>query len=237
MSIPSMLTDAKDALQELLRKHKFKKANDNREAAAQLQADLAKCRGRLETCKEDFDHIIRTQTAYIAEGEAGGHDVAIQEQTLKEAAVGYLLVRDAIYALKSISTHDSVTHAYDVLNAAVEQMTGKSKRLLRLPQFYIAKERNEYGYITSQTALQQKTEMVEGFFATLKETGDIEACLNGAKNAEMNAAQRRQAVSGGAALADDAAELAARLSGISDAPQDIEITADDLDQMKDIHSN
>jgi hypothetical protein len=191
MAISDILEDAKDYLEQLKKKYKFKKANLRREEMAELQASLAKCRGKLEICKNDFNRTIRTQSRNIADGMRIGADTLIQEQMLWDAAVGYMLVRDAIYALKTINSFDSVSHAYDMLDAAVKQMSGKKSKF---PVFGASKERNVYGYITSSAAVKEKETLLESMFDRLKATGDIEECLGMAR-------------SGGAASEDASSEI------------------------------
>ena len=179
MAISDILEDAKDYLEQLKKKYRFKKANLRREEQAELQASLAKCRGKLELCKNDFNRTIRTQSRNIADGMRIGADTLIQEQMLWDAAVGYMLVRDAIYALSTINSFDSVSHAYEMLDAAVKQMSGKKSKF---PHFGPSKDRNAYGYITSSAAVKEKETLLESFFDRLKTSGNIEECLGMARS-------------------------------------------------------
>ena len=188
-AITNKFEDAKKALQELRRKRKFKKANASRAEAAELQATLAQCRGKLEICKKDFNRTIRTEARNIADGVAMGTDTIIQEQTLWDAAIGYMLVKDAIYSIRTIGSFDSVSHAYEMLEAAVDQISRRPQLLPKLPKFGGKRERNVYGYLTSNTALQQKQELLDSFFEELKHTGDIEGCLANVKFAGTAAAR------------------------------------------------
>ena len=54
-AITNKLEDARRALDDLKRKRKFKKANDARAEAVELQNALVTCRGKLEVCKKDFN--------------------------------------------------------------------------------------------------------------------------------------------------------------------------------------
>lgn len=187
--ISNKIEDAKKALDELKRNRKFKKANASRAEAAELQASLAQCRGKLEVCKKDFNRTIRMEARNIAEGLAIGADTTIQEQTLWDAAIGYMMVQDAIYSVRTISSFDSVSHAYEMLDAAIEQITQRQRLLPKLPKIGGKRERNVYGYLTSNAALQQKQELLDGFFEELKRTGNIEACLDNVKHPGTAAAR------------------------------------------------
>ena len=180
-AITNKLEDAKRALDALKRKRSFKKANDARAEAAELQAALATCRGKLEVCKKDFNRTIRTEARNISEGLSIGADTTIQEQTLWDAAIGYMMVKDAIFSLRTISTFDSVTHAYEMLGTAIDLISERQRVLPKLPKVGPKRDRNIYGYITSNSALEQKQEILDGFFEELKLTGDIEACLAAAR--------------------------------------------------------
>ena len=199
-NLAEMIGDAKTAVKNLQRKFDFKKANRDRAAAAKLQYELGVCRGKLEVCRKQFSRTILTQSNNIAQGRAAGIDTMLQEQILWDSAIGYLLVRDAIYALQSITSYDSVAHAYEMLDAAAAQISGqKSSGLSKLFSFGPKKERNAYGYITSSAAVKQKEAFLDTFFEELKETGDIEACLQAAENPAHKTVERER-LAGGAAV-------------------------------------
>lgn len=231
MSIATKLEDVRKALAEFSRKRKFKKANAARAEAAELQASLAKCRGKLEISKKDFARTIKTQSRNIAEGLQIGADTTIQEQTLWDAAIGYMMVKDAIYSLRSIATFDSVSHAYEMLGAAVDLMAERERILPKLPKIGGKRGRNVYGYITSNAALKDKQELLDGFFEELKQTGDIEGCLSRAKSPALRSAERRAS---GAELSE-ADRWAAVLDGDTPGQELPELDAAAVDSMMDIH--
>lgn len=194
-NISEMLEDTKSSIKQLEKKHKFKKANQDRQAAAALQYDLGQCRGKLESCRKQFSRTIRTQSMNIADGRAAGIDTVLQEQILWDAAIGYLLVRDAIYVLQSVTSYDSVAHAYDLLDAAMKQIAGKQGGLSKFPKIGGSKERSAYGYVTSAAAVKQKELFLDSFFEDLKENGDIEACLERAENPSHTKVDRERKAS------------------------------------------
>lgn len=206
MAITDILENARISLYELVRNRRFKKANLSRQEAIDLQVSLAKCRGELELCLKDFDRTVVDQCRYIKEGLRLGADTAIQEQMLWDAAIGYMLVRESIYALKTISSHDSISHAYEMLDAATDHMIGKKTIF---PPFR-SKKRNIYGYVTSNAAVEEKSNLLETFFDKLKLTGDIEACLREAKNPAHRQADLRTAYTKG--------HISADLQRVSDVP-------------------
>ena len=148
----------------------------------------AMCRGKLEVCKRDFERTIHQQSKAIREGEAIDADTSIQEQILFDAAVGYILVREAIFSLRSINSHHSISHAYDMMDLATKQMSGKKSGL----PLKSIRDRNIYGYVTSETAYQLKCDVVSSFFDELRETGDIEECLSHAQRPGTREANMRE---------------------------------------------
>jgi hypothetical protein len=228
--ITNKIEEAKKAIEELKRNRKFKKANLARAEAAELQNQLAVCRGKLEICKNDFNRTIRHEAKSIAEGVQMGADTVIQEQTMWDAAIGYMMVRDAIYSLKTISTFDSVNYAYDMLGTAVDLMADRKHSAPKLSKIMNRRGRNVYGYITSNAALQQKQEILDSFFEDLKRTGNIEECLALARNPVDIAAARKSGD-----LGEHDNTLWDSVLG-SDAKEAIDdIPAEDIDSMMDIH--
>lgn len=186
MAIKDFLHAAENKMEKAAKKRQFAKANREREDQIDLMAAQAMCRGKLEVCQRDFERTIRKQSQAIREGEAIDADTSIQEQILFDAAVGYVLVREAIFSLRSINSHHSISHAYGIMDLATKQMSGKKSGL----PLKSIRNRNIYGYVTSEAAYQLKCDLVSSFYDELRQTGDIEACLShaprpGTREAEM----------------------------------------------------
>ena len=187
MGIQDSLNAAKAKLEEAMRDRRFRKANLAREEKIALQTAQAMCRGKLEVCQRDFNRIIREQSRYIQEGQTIGADTMIQEQMLADAAIGYMLVKDAIYSLRTINNHNSLSHAYSMMDLATRHMSGKKSGL----PLKSIRNRNIYGYVTSDAAYKEKAELLGTFYDELVNCGDIEACLNKARHPnERDAALR-----------------------------------------------
>ena len=241
MSISDTLSEVQSNLQEMMRKYKFKKANNQRKEATELQYDLGKCRGRLESASNDLRNTIRVQSKNIRVGIEEHRDTMLQEQILWDAAVSYLLIQDAVYAMKTIGSYDTVSHAYEMLTAAVRQIEGK--KTIDKPSIFKKTKRNEYGYINSAEAIKSKETLLDTFFAELKQTGDIDACIENAAFPSDIDAERRFAASGSASAAvkgqasSDLDKYAAILGGAGgeQQKQNFEINENDLNVMSDIH--
>ena len=236
MAISDMLSEAQDILKEAKRKYKFKKARMAHEEAVELQVTMAKCRGKLEICKNDLNRAINAQSKNITNGKNVGADTLIQEQILWDAAIGYMLVRDAIFALETVNSYDSVSHAYEMLDAAMKQVAGKKSGFPGMKSG-TTKERNAYGYITSATALKEKEELLDGFFEKLKTSGNIEARLAVARIPGTHQAELRHAYSGDGepAKTSDIDDRMNRLNDVKDTPIQNENFERGMDSILDIH--
>lgn len=236
-SISDMLGEAQSALNEAQKKRRFKKANQELADKVALQEALMKCRGKLEICKNDLNRTIRNQSRNITNGRNIGADTLLQEQILWDAAIGYMLVKDAIYGLETVNSYDSISHAYEMLDAAMKQMTGRKGGSPGHLKNGAEKERNIYGYITSSAALREKEGLLESFFETLKVSGNIEGCLAGAQAPAERQAELRHAYAGGGnpAAISDMEERMKRLNDVKNAPARTEDFTGGLDSMMDIH--
>ncbi len=191
MTISETLEEVRAYLAELKKKNQFRRARQERQSAVELQATLAQCRGKLEICRKDLDRTINLQSKNITQGMIMGTDTVIQEQLLWDAAIGYMLVRDAIYAVETVNSYDSISHAYEMLDTAMKQISGKKGGFLDRFKLGSSKERNAYGYLTSTAALKEKEDLLESFFEKLKREGQIEKRLSEAKSSAVRQSERR----------------------------------------------
>ena len=241
------LSNAKQILEDLKRKYRYKKANDALKQESEVQYQLGVCRGKLELSIDELDDAIHTQSANIRAGQqtqasavynTGANELdTIQQQMLWDAAIAYMLTKDALVAIKTIGSRDSIASAYEMPNAAVSQMTGKKQhKFLKLPQVRAALGRSSYSYITSEQALAEKEEQLDQIFETLVQTGEIEACLAQAEHpGAVQAKSGVMAQSGKTPRSGGAGEsYKERLSHVPDTYDDdvYEITED----MKDVHA-
>lgn len=182
MAIFDLLDDAKKTVNDLKKKYKFHYLNKKREEAAGLIYDVNACQGRLGACKREFNRIIKEQSKAVREGRVNGMDVFIQQNMLHDAAVGYLLVRDAMFALNSVSSTDSIAHAYELLETATLQMQGKKPLKDLIPGVANKKgDRDKYGFLTADATLADKNAYIATFFDELIQTGDIDKCIEKSK--------------------------------------------------------
>lgn len=241
------LSNAKQILEDLKKKYRYKKTNDALKQESEVQYQLGVCRGKLELSLNELDNVIRTQSANVrAEQQTQAATVyntgtkkldTIQQQMLWDAAIAYMLTKDALIAIKTIGSRDSIASAYEMLDAAVSQMTGKKQhKFLKLPQVRVALGYSNYSYITSEQALAEKEEQLDQIFEALMQTGDIEACLAQAKHPGAVQAERDvMAQSGKTPHSGGAGEsYKERLNHVPDTYGDdaYEITED----MKDVHA-
>lgn len=176
MSVEDKLHAAKKKLEAMKKNHRYKKANKDRAIEAEFTYEIAKCAGDLGVCLKDFKYAIEEQSFYIRKGKAEGYNISVQEQQLEDSAVGYMLVKDAMFALRSVYTYDSIDHAYSLLDRATNKITGERT----FPFFGTSAKkpkREEYGYLNAQETYEEKKSMYYSFKETLIMTGDIEACI------------------------------------------------------------
>lgn len=176
----SFLEQAQKQMEKLKKAYRYSKANASREAAAKLQYERTVCRSQLEANKKNVERVIREQSRNIRNGRAEHQDTSIQQDLVHEAALSYLLLVDAIYALTTVSSYDSIAYAYDVLDAAIEYMSGKPRRMRKvsaLPVFGANKRRSAYTALTSRERVLEKENICQQMMPALIESGNIEECL------------------------------------------------------------
>lgn len=200
MALLEVLDEVKSKIKELKKKYRYRQERLQREDAVELQMTLADCRGKLEVSKLAFNRAIEEKSREIRKGEAEHVDVQLHEVLLWDAAIGYLLVRDAIFVLSTINSYESVSHAYEMLDEAMKAVSKKKKGVFpKRMAIGTTSERNVYGYITSSAALKEKELLLENIFPSLRVNGDIEGHLKAAYN---NADNNPNRPDGGAAQSD-----------------------------------
>lgn len=187
MGVTDILNKAKKEIERIKKDRRYKKANNDRAAQAALTLEVTKCAGELGAGKSDLQHTIKTQCQNIRKGRKEGFDTTIQEKQLLDAAVGYMLIKDAQFAVQSISTYDSVENAYYMLDHATNALAGE-----RAPLFGGGKpkhpKRSEYAEMNSDQQIQNKLTFAKSFMEELVYSGDIERCIS-----EARERQRKQA--------------------------------------------
>ncbi|MBQ6018512.1 MAG: hypothetical protein IKH82_01775 [Clostridiales bacterium] len=181
MAITDKIEDIKTSLKKISKDLSYKKANKERDKKVEAQASIMKCRGQLGASLNDFRRNIRSHVDYLKAGPHSEVDVSIREQLLWDAAISYMLVRDAISALETVTSSVNIDYSYKLLDTAVALMNGKKKKI---PSYNGAatKGRVRYDYVKSDAVLKAKTQILESVFEDLKKTGDIEACLAATEN-------------------------------------------------------
>jgi hypothetical protein len=112
-------------------------------------------------------------------------------------------------------------------------MSGKGGKVRHMPQLNVLQDRGIYAGLTSQEALESKEQLLDAFFETLKDTGDIEACLASGVNPAANQAARRASAAAVPGGTSDVSDLRERLNSIPGQEPNEEISADDIAKMYD----
>lgn len=182
MAITDKIEEIKTTLKKLSQEREFKVANKERERKIKMQASIMKCRGQLGASLNDFRRNIRSHVDYLNSGKHSEVDIALREQLLWDACISYMLVRDAINAIETVSSSVNIEYSYKLLDTAIALMNGKKKKT---PSYNgLTKGKVRYDYIKSDDVLKNKTMILESIFEDIKATGDIEACLDAAENNE-----------------------------------------------------
>lgn len=184
MEIMNKIDKVKGKLNDLIKKHKYKKANKERRHEAELTLDVVNCAGDLGACKKEYEWIIRDQSRMILKGRQDGYDVRVQEAQLLDASVGYLLVNEALFVLQSVATYDGIVRAYELLDTATKKITGEktfpfSGHKRKNP------ERSEYEFLNSEQMMQEKRAMATDFQEELIATGNIDKCIEEARKKKI----------------------------------------------------
>lgn len=177
MSLKDSIEQVQMRLEAMMKNYRYKKNNATRQAAVEERMEIMTCSGKLNESLLQFNTTIRTQALHIQEGIKYHRDTNLQEDELWDAAIGYMLVKDAQYALKSLYSYDSIEYAYNLLDGVTKYMNGSKLKLPRIAAVRRTKDRNMAGYLTSDKAIREKELFLEGFFEELKRTGNIEKCM------------------------------------------------------------
>lgn len=179
----SSLERARAALAQMKEDYRHGQVNRAIKKAGQQLYMRTECFAQLEMSKEDMDRIIRNQSAEILRGRQEGMDTSSQENLLKEATLGYILLRKTIYQLKSAPLdEESIALAYDLLDTAITRMQGRP--VVKNPLAFLTKKNRsaQYEVLTSEKALREDEALCESIQADLiVNGGDIEASLKKAR--------------------------------------------------------
>ncbi len=152
-----------------------RKISINTKTLERFATDMLTCRGRLVRSRDEFKTEIENQCRNIRKGEEEGHDTQNQRKICKSAAIGYMLVDEALYQLDSVSNFDSVENGYHMLEEAIAVMAGRKQPVDVVP--FRRRERSIGDETISNETFKSKINQVERFFEKLIKTGDIDSCI------------------------------------------------------------
>ncbi len=180
MNIKEMISSAKKKIEQIKKNYHFKSENERRKKEAQLTEELMICAGDLGVCRSTYERAVRRQSEEIREGMANGYPVTVQKNLLMDAAVGYMIVKEALFVIQSVATYDSIVDAYALLDMAAKTITGEK---MKRPKKSKRPSREEYAFLNSFETVEAKKRIVtsSGFMDMLIATGDIEKCIEAAR--------------------------------------------------------
>lgn len=177
MSTSDILNNAKKSIQEIIKSIQFKKAVNDRERLVKIQTAHQKCCGVLERSRIEFENIIREQCNQVKIGNSLGQYTDVQEQLLYDAALGYIYIKDAMYAVTSVNNDDSMNYAYNLLDFAVQNLTRKNAHPIKSKITEFKAKRSAFKDQLQEDADAKRAELALAILPELKINGDIETCL------------------------------------------------------------
>lgn len=188
IAVKEKVEAVKKKIEQIKRSYHFKKENDRRKHEAQLTKDLMDCAGDLAVCRSNYERAIRLQSEEIREGMAKGYPVTVQKNLIMDAAVGYMLVNEALFVIQSVASYDSIVDAYALLDMAAKTIAGEK---VKMPKAKKNPTREEYAFLNSVESVEEKKKIVTsgGFMEMLIATGDINKCIEAAREQSGPAAE------------------------------------------------
>ena len=177
MEINEMIGNVKKTLKKILRNRKYKKELDEHNRNVDMLQSLMECSGELNQCKSSYFTAIRQQQRNIRNGKEEGFDTTAQRNLLKEAALGYLVVEEAMFSLKSMGSYNQILRAYAMLDSITKDVTGKKGRFSKRRQLDIDDGEDLISQFNSDEKLAELGAKVENHLDELAVTKDIEASM------------------------------------------------------------
>ena len=100
----------------------YKKEKRTLDAKAARQRKIEDCAAVLRDCRFTFNKTINVENSLAAEMRRKGYPTTKQHARVKDAAVGILIVDQALYELKSINTESDLNSALNKMGMALRQL-------------------------------------------------------------------------------------------------------------------
>ena len=98
MELSETIKSTSDYIEGMKKKLRHKYSKKLFQNAVDISVEINECVGKMTFCQNEFRRVIKRQSAAIKQGREEGYTTAVQESMLENAAVGYLLVKEALYA-------------------------------------------------------------------------------------------------------------------------------------------
>ena len=100
----------------------YKKEKRTLDAKASRQRKIEDCAAVLRDCRFTFNKTINVENSLASEMRRKGYPTTKQHARVKDAAVGILIVDQALYELKSINTETDLNSALNKMGMALRQL-------------------------------------------------------------------------------------------------------------------
>lgn len=175
--IKNKASNVKYRIEKMMKDKQFKKEAKFFDWKCKYSMELNECAGELNLCRQMFSMIAFSAAKDIKQGEDEFRDTSLQEAELKNAFLGYLMMDDALYTLKSINDYDAITSAYESLDRAEKRIKGE-KAKKNLGTFFRKPDREGVKATLENEVLDEKREKIYSEVKDeLKATGNIEQTL------------------------------------------------------------
>ena len=175
--VKDKLTEIQKKINKMMKDRRYKKANKFMEWQNEYSAEILKCAGELRKCREELSLVITDTARAIKHGRAEIRNISLQEKELENAAMGYLVVDDAIYALQSVNNYDAINDAFETINLAAKRLYGERPKK-KMGTLFRHPEREDFKTYLESDEINDARELV---YKDIKEnliaSGNIEECL------------------------------------------------------------
>lgn len=177
MSILSLITKCLDKVEELKKNYRYYRSRKDDEAIIKMNTARDLCAGELNAIKNDLKRSVKEASANIKLGISKSINVAPHEQILKDSAIGYILVNDAIFYIETLEREESIKNAHNTLQNAVNIMSGKKK-----VSSNSRRRVTPYSIQSPEDSYEAAKALVTEYYDEIKSTGNIESCLKRARS-------------------------------------------------------
>jgi len=175
--VKGRIDSIKRKIERMMRDRQFRREGKFFEWKCKYSEQLLTCSGELNVCKKIFELVISETAKSVRQGLEEVRNVELQKLELKNAAIGYMIMDDATFALRSVNSYDAINMAYESLDMAERRLKGESPRK-NLRIFGRHPERGSVQSILENADIEEeRLKIYSAIESELTESGNIEQAL------------------------------------------------------------